>query len=438
MKFNRAYVNRLRKEFPSLQRMVNDQPAVFFDGPAGSQVPLQVIQAYEDYFTKCNANHGGLFPTSLESDDWMEAAHQVFADLLNARSKHEIVFGQNMTSLTFAISRALAQTWQAGDEIVVTRLDHDANVRPWVLAARDRGVKVHFVPFHLDDCRLDLDALERVLSSKTRLVAVGCASNATGGINPVAEIVEMARSAGAWTYLDAVHYVPHALPDVQAWGCDFLACSAYKFFGPHVGVLWGKAEHLNSLEAYKLDPAPNDLPGKWMTGTQAFEAIAAAKAAVDYLGEIGTEMVPDWIGSDSESAVIAEATSSYRSRLERAYEEIRRYESHLTMRMLDRLREIPGLKIWGISDRAKIDQRFPTFTFSLSGHRPADIAQALASQGIFVWHGNYYAMEFSRTCGLEPDGAVRIGMLHYNTEEEVDRTCDALMEIEAGSLSTKG
>ena len=290
MQLTNELIQQCRQQFPALSRMVNDAPAIFLDGPAGTQVPQRVIDAMVRYLSNCNANHGGLFPTSMESDLMLAEAHRALADLLGVEDSAEVAFGANMTSLTFALARSLARNWSAGDEIIVPRLDHDANVSPWVLAAEDAGVTVHFVGLRPDDYTLDLEELQNKLSEKTRLVAVGCASNASGGINPVQDICSWAHDAGSLVFLDAVHYAPHRLIDVPAWDCDFLACSTYKFFGPHVGVCWGRRELLEELTAYKVRPAENALPDKWMTGTQNHEGIAGALAAVNYLADLGCQL----------------------------------------------------------------------------------------------------------------------------------------------------
>ena len=281
-----------RRQFPSLARTVNGHPAVFLDGPGGSQVPERVIAAVSDYLGRTNANHGGLFATGRQSDALLDDAHRAVADLFGADDPETMIFGQNMTSLTFALSRALAKTWRPGDEIVVSRLDHDANVTPWVLAAADAGATVRHIEIHREDCTLDLDDFAAKLSPRTRLVTVGQASNAVGTINPIRVIVRQSHEAGAMVFVDAVHFAPHGLIDVARSGCDFLAASAYKFFGPHVGVLWGRRELLERLPAYKVRPAPDGLPGRWMTGTQNHEGIAGTAAAVDYLADLGRNLVP--------------------------------------------------------------------------------------------------------------------------------------------------
>jgi len=405
-----------RRQFPGLARRVGQEPAVFFDGPAGSQVPERVIDAVARYLAHTNANHDGVFPTSRESDALLAEAHRGLADFVGAEDPREVVFGANMTSLTFALSRALARAWEPGDELLVTRLAHDANVTPWVLAARDAGLSVRHVGIRPEDCTLDLADLESKLSGRTRLVAVACASNAVGTINPVPQIVEAARYAGAMVFLDAVHYAPHRLIDVEAWGCDFLVCSAYKFFGPHVGVLWGRSELLETLPAYKVRPAPDESPGRWMTGTQNHEGIAGTLAAVDYLAELGRRVDPRaW---------------SRRLALRAAFRAIAAYERELIEELLAGLSELRRVRVWGIADPKRLDERVPTVSVTHSQLTPRDLARHLADHGIFVWHGNFYALPLTTALGLEPEGLVRIGLLHYNTREEVQRLLAALGELE--------
>ncbi len=408
-----------RRQFPALARNQDGRPVVFFDGPAGSQVPSRVIDAISGYLVECNANHGGLFATSRQSDALLDRAHAALADLLGANDPDTIVFGANMTTLTLALSRALAKTWKPGDEVLVTRLDHDANVSPWVLAARDAGATVRHVDIQKEDCTLDLAQLRSLLGARTRLVAVGCASNAVGTINPVAEITRWAHEVGAEVAVDAVHYAPHALLDVTAWNCDYLVCSAYKFFGPHLGVLWGRRARLAELPAYKVRPAPDSLPGRWMTGTQSHEAIAGAWAAVEYLVDVGRAT----LGTRAAAATQREA-------LVAAWQAIAAHERALLVRLLDLLDALPAVRVWGITDRRRLDERVPTISFTHAKHRPAEVAQHLASRGIFAWHGNYYALPLTEALGLEPDGMVRVGLLHYNTSEEVDRLGAALAELE--------
>lgn len=403
-----------RQQFPALSLEVDARPAVYFDGPAGSQVPQRVIDAISNYLRSKNANHGGRFLTSIQSDAMLDEAHAAVADLLGAPDPRSTVFGANMTSLTFAFSRALARTWKPGDEVIVTRLDHDANVRPWVLAARDAGATVHFIPFRAEDCTLDLAELRSKLNGRTRLVAVGCASNAVGTINPVADICRWAHEAGAQVYLDAVHYAPHALIDVQAWGCDYLACSAYKFFGPHVGILWGRAELMAELPAYKVNPAADSLPEKWMTGTQNHECIAGVLAGIEYLAELGAQFGP---------------AASRREALTVAFRQIVGYERQLCGQLVDGLLRLKNIRVFGIVDRERFTERVPTVSITHNRLTSIELAEYLAARGIFSWHGNFYAWELSHALGQEPEGLLRLGLLHYNTADEVDRVLSALEEL---------
>jgi cysteine desulfurase family protein (TIGR01976 family) len=415
MKLTPEIVESCRAQFPGLQRVEKDQTVVFFDGPAGTQVPTCVGEAMTDYLYHRNANHHGHFSTSRESDQVLKEAHQSHADFVGADSGDEIAFGQNMTSLTFAFSRALAQTWNAGDEIIVSSLDHDANITPWTLAAEENGVTVHVVPYNDDDCSLDLEALGKLLTEKTKLVAVGCACNATGGINPVKQIAEMAHGVGAKVYLDAVHYGPHGLIDVKDWGCDFLACSDYKFFGPHLGMLWAPRATLEELAAYKVRPASNLLPTKWMTGTQSHESIVGGMACIDYIANLGR-------------TVSGDDTLDRRSALRSAFAAIVEYEKMLSVKLLEGLSNIRGIQVLGITDPARVAERFPTFSIRHDSVSPKELAMALGEKGICVWNGNFYALEFSQRMGFEPDGMVRIGLVHYNTPAEIDRLLVAIEE----------
>jgi cysteine desulfurase family protein (TIGR01976 family) len=405
---------RQRLQFPALTRTKNGEPAVFLDGPAGTQVPQRVIDAMSDYFSRCNANHGGLFDTSVESDHWLDEAHRAVADFLNTDDPDTVAFGQNMTSLTMALSRALSKTWNVGDEIVVTRLDHDANFRPWLLAAEDAGATVRIVDIDSDDCTLNLKQLYGYLNSKTRLVAVGCASNSVGTVNPIAEICQAARAVGALSFVDAVHYAPHRSIDVQKFGCDFLACSSYKFFGPHTGIQWGRRELLESLTPYKLKPAPDELPGRWMTGTQSHESIVGTMAAIDYIADIGQQL-----GSNG----------TRREQLETAFSGIQEFESTLATQLSTELERLPNIKVWGIRDSQRITERMPTISITHDRLTATEVAQRLADVGIFVWHGHYYAVELSEALGREPEGMVRLGIIHYNTSYEIDRLVAALKSL---------
>lgn len=405
-----------RNQFPALRREINGRRAVYFDGPAGSQVPQRVIDAISDYLANHNANHGGAFATSRESDAIVAEASRKLAFFLNAPDADSIVYGANMTTLTFALSRALSTRWHPGDEVLVTRLDHDANVSPWVRAAEDRGATVRHVEIHREDCTLDLDDLRNKLSSRTKLVAVGCASNAVGSRNPVKKIAKLAHSAGALVFLDAVHLAPHAAIDVQDWDCDFLACSAYKFFGPHVGILWGRRALLKTLPAYKVRPAPESLPDRWMTGTQNFECIAGVKACVEYLIDLTEQLKA--------------GGNTPRERFTHGFAQIEEHERLLGARLLEGLASLPSVRVWGITDLQRLGERVPTVSFTHRTKKPQEIAEFLGERAIFVWHGNYYALPLTETLGLEPAGMVRVGLLHYNTKEEVDQLIEALKELE--------
>jgi cysteine desulfurase family protein (TIGR01976 family) len=399
-------VGQLRRQFPSLQRQVEGRSPVYLDGPGGTQVPQGVIDAITHYLTTCNANHGGLFTTSRESDAILQSGSQAVAELLNAPSPDEVVFGQNMTSLTFHLSRSISRTLKPGDEVLVTRLDHDANVRPWVLAAQDAGATARFVDVHLEDCTLDLDDLRRHLTERTRLLAVTAASNVVGTVTDIPALARLAHSAGALIYVDAVHYAPHGPIDVQAWDCDFLACSAYKFFGPHVGILWGRRHLLEALTPYKVRPADDTLPDRWMTGTQNHEGIAGVAAAVAYLRGIAPGGVQAVMNA------------------------LRAQEKQLGRRLLAGLAERPRFKVWGITDPARLDERVPTISISASDRTPAEIATHLAAREIYTWNGNMFALELSERLGLEEKGGfLRLGLVHYNTADEVDRTLQALDEL---------
>lgn len=398
----------LRARFPSLELQIGGRPAVFFDGPAGSQVPTSVLDAMTRNLLEANANTGGTFATSRASESAMGDAHLGVAELLGAEDPDEITFGPNMTTMTLALARAMTKLWREGDEIVLSRMEHDANFTPWAQAARDCGAEVRYIDVNPDDCTLDLASLDEVLSERTRLVAVGAASNMVGTINPIAEIVERAHAVDALVFVDAVHYAPHRLMDVAAWGADFVACSAYKFFGPHVGILWGRRRLMEVLPVYKLRPAGNRIPDRWMTGTQNHEGIAGTLAAIDHLASLAT------------------SGTTRRERLVSAFGEIETYERGLSRRMIEGLGAIEGVRLWGITDPERFEERVPTLSITHARHTSEEIATRLGDQGIFVWHGNYYALPLSDALGLEPDGTVRIGLMHYNTVEEVDRLVDAV------------
>ena len=414
-------VEALRRRFPALAIEDRGRPVALFDGPGGTQVPETVIAAIGDYYRTSNANHGGPFLTSRRSDQIAHEAHQAMADMLGAADPSEIKFGANMTTLTFHVSRSIGATMRPGDEIVVTALDHEGNVGPWKAIAADRGLVVRTVDIHAADVTLDLASLDAVLSERTKLVAVGWASNAVGTINPVAEIVRRAHAAGAWTYLDAVHAAPHLPLDVRAVGTDFLACSTYKFFGPHAGVLYGRREVFDALPAYKLRPAEDHFE----TGTGNFEGLAGVTAAVDYLADVGT------------TAGGAGKEASRRERVLAGMRAIRAYELELYRHLADGLEAIPGLRLYGITDRARFDERTPTAALTLAGIAPRAVAEALADEGIAVWDGDFYATGLIERLGLaETGGVVRIGLTHYNTVAEVDRLVEALARVATAARPT--
>jgi cysteine desulfurase family protein (TIGR01976 family) len=404
----------IRSQFPALQQHQGGRPVIFFDNPGGTQCPRPVIDAMAGYLESDNANHGGAFATSVRSDAMIADARAAMADFLGASSPCEIVFGANMTSLTFSISRALGRRLSAGDEILVTRLDHDANVAPWLMLAEDRGAVIRWVDIREDDCTLDLRSLEAQLSPRTRVVAVGYASNAVGTINDVRRVVGLAKSAGAISFVDAVQYAPHGPIDAAALGCDFLACSAYKFFGPHVGALYGRLDLLESLDAYKVRPAGSRAPDKFETGTQNHEGLAGTRAAVAYLASLGD----------------AAAGASRRERVLAGMRALQAYEQGLCRRLLEGLARVPGLRIWGITEPSRLDERVPTISFTMERFTPRQIAERLAHAGIFVWSGHFYALALTTRLGLEPSGGLlRVGLAHYNTDDEVDRLIDELRAL---------
>jgi cysteine desulfurase family protein (TIGR01976 family) len=409
----------IRSQFPALSRN-----AIFFDNPAGTQVAGTVLDRMKDYLVKHNANHEGAFATSRESDALVEAARSAAADFLNAESSSEIVFGPNMTSLTFNLSRSLVRTFSPGDEIVVTRLDHDANITPWVMAAEDQGCKVRWVDFHPEDGTLNMEQMQAAITRKPVLVAIGYASNALGTINRVEKITQMAHEAGSLVYIDAVQYAPHGPIDVQKLGCDFLVCSSYKFFGPHLGLLYGKYDLLDKLTAYRVRPAPQDPPGKFETGTGNFEGICGVLGALEYI-----EWVGETFGAEHTERYAGEY-SGRRLSFKLGMSAIRSYEYELSRALLDILAETPGATVYGITDTKRLEERVPTCAFTLKGKSPRQVAEELDQANIYVWDGNYYALEVTTRLGLEDSGGmVRVGPVHYNTLEEIRKFGEALGEI---------
>jgi cysteine desulfurase family protein (TIGR01976 family) len=413
---------------------VDGHPAAFLDGPGGTQVPQRVIDAISNYLSQNNANTGGAYATSRNTDAMIAEARAAMADFLNC-SPDEVAFGPNMTALTFAMSRAIGRELKPGDEILVTRLDHDANVSPWLAMAEDRGLTVRWAEIHDEDCTLDMDDLASKINQKTKVVAVGYASNAVGTINPVREIVQLAHKVGALAYIDAVHYTPHGLIDVEALDCDFLACSTYKFFGPHMGVLFGKREHLNRIRPYKVRPNTNAIPNCWEWGTLNHECIAGITACVDYLADLGNNN-DGHVGTaalgrpSSEARSSGQAKSPRRAALETSYTLIHEHESAMTKKFIAGVKQIPGAKVYGITDPARFDQRCGTIAIRIDGHTPLELATKLGERGFFTWDGNYYALNLTEHLDVEKSGGfLRIGLVHYNTMDEVDRLLGALREI---------
>jgi cysteine desulfurase family protein (TIGR01976 family) len=411
-----------RSYFPSLQQKVAGQEAIYFDNPGGTQVAQPVIDGIVAYLQTANANTHGAFLTSQRTDALIEAARQGMADLLHAASSSEIVFGPNMTTLTFAFSRAIGKTLQPGDEIVVTVLDHDANVAPW-MALQERGIVIRKVDVHAEDVTLDMADFRAKITERTKLVAVGYASNAVGTINDITTIIGWAHEVGALTWIDAVQFAPHGPIDVQALDTDFLVCSSYKFFGPHQGILYGKAEHLERFPAYKVRPASNAAPDRWETGTQNHECLAGLVGVIDYLALLGREQTQHY--SDQYTAY-----SGRQRDLKIAMHAMMEYERGLSAQLIAGLSEIKGTTIYGITETARLNWRVPTIICNIAGHTPLELATHLGKNGIFAWDGNYYALGIMERLDLEEHGgALRLGMAHYNTPEEVNRVLDCLEQL---------
>ena len=410
-------VDAIRARFPALSLAHDGRPMAFFDGPGGTQVPDTVIDAVVRYYRESNANHGGAFPTSRASDAVVDGAYAALADLLGV-APAELTLGPNMTTLTFHLSRSIVGAMRPGDEIVVSGLDHQANIDPWVAAARDNELIVRTWEPDLADCTLRLEDLDAVLSDRTKLVAVGWASNAVGTINPIAEIARRTHAVGAWLFVDAVHAAPHLPMDARLVDADFVACSAYKFFGPHVGAVYGRAEILERLPAYKVRPADH----KFQTGTGNFEGYAGAAAAVEYIADLGSRY-----GG-------APADGSRRERVLAGMSAIRAYELDLYRHLAGRLEVIDGVRIVGLTGAEDMERRTPTAAITIEGVTPRAAAEALGEKGIAVWDGDFYATGLMERLGLAPNGVVRIGLTHYNTNAEVDRLADELAGIAASAV----
>src|SRR5690349_16828474 len=413
-------IDLVRQQFPSLNR-----PAIFLDNPAGTQISKQSLDRINRYLLECNANHEGLFETSRKSDEILHEAHVAMADFLNASRPEEIIFGNNMTTLTLHLSRSLARNLQPGDNILVTRLDHDANISPWMLVAEDKGCNLLWVDIDVEQGTLDLDDFAKALERKPKIAAFGYASNLMGTINPVKRLIRMAKEAGALVYIDAVQYAPHGPIDVQDLDCDFLVCSSYKFFGPHAGALYGRYDLLNELKAYKVRPAANDLPYKFETGTQNHEGIAGVLGAMEYFEWLGAEFGGEYANTWNEAGF-----SGRRLLYKQSMSAIREYELELSRALIGAVESVPGTRIYGVTDTNRLDERVPTVSFRLEGKDPAKVADAIGNQGLYVWNGHNYALAIVERMGLlDAGGMIRVGPVHYNTLDEIERFGEVLQQI---------
>lgn len=399
-----APVEEIREHFPALERTHNGLPVAYFDGPGGTQVPRQVVEAMSDYLFHHNANTHWAYPTSNETDEIIERSRETLGAFLNAPAD-EIVFGNNMTTLTYHLARSLGREWEAGDEIIVTELDHHANSDTWRSLERDRGMTIRVMPMDIETGQLDLNDLANLLNERTKLVAIGAASNILGTINEFEKTVALAREAGALSFVDAVHYAAHELIDVKTTGCDFLACSAYKFYGPHIGILYGRKELLEKIDFPKLRPAPDYSPERMETGTQNHEGIAGAAAAVDFLASLA-------------------AHGSKRERLATTFAEMHARQHELTVKLWNGLTAIDGVHVYGPSPEFP---RTSTVSFTVAGHNSEDVARKLAEKGIFVSDGDFYAMTVVERLGV--GGLVRAGCTCYTTDNEVDRLIAAVSSV---------
>jgi cysteine desulfurase family protein (TIGR01976 family) len=410
----------VRQQFPSL-----DRPAIFLDNPAGTQIAKQSLDRINKYLLETNANHAGMFETSRRSDEVLDEARIAMADFLNASHPEEIVFGNNMTTLTLHMSRSLARNLQAGDDILVTRMDHDANIAPWMLVAEDRGCNLLWVDFDVESGMLDLDDFARALEKKPKITAFGYASNLLGTINPVKQMTQMAKDAGALVYIDAVQYAPHGPIDVQDLNCDFLVCSSYKFFGPHAGALYGKFDLLDELKAYKVRPASDEMPFKFETGTQNHEGIAGILGALEYFEWLGRQF-----GAEQESAWKEAGFTGRKLELRKGMSAMQVYESELSKALIGIIQSVPGSHVYGITDNDRLDERVPTVSFRLEGKDPEWLANEIGKTDIYVWNGHNYALAIVERMGLlEAGGMVRVGPVHYNTLDELDKFGDVLKQV---------
>ena len=416
-------IERIRGKFPALNIKDSGVRRIYFDNPAGTQVPTEVIEAIQKCMIESNANIQGGFETSNRVDKILDEFHQSMADFLNATSSEEIIFGQNMTTLTLHISRSIGRLLSKGDEIILSRMDHDANISPWLLLAEDIGLSVKWLSFDTEKYEFDLNCLENLLSDKTKLICIGGASNLLGTINDIKSICKIAKKANALTYIDAVQLAPHVSIDVQDIDCDFLVCSAYKFFGPHQGILWGKRKLLKSLSPYKVRPATSELPGCFETGTQSHEGMAGTTAAVNYFAWIGREYAESY---QIENKYKNERTKFVHAALDYLFE----YEKILTIDLINGLQNIKNVQVQGITEKNALDRRLPTVSFSVSGLSPSRIAEGLAKENIFVWSGHSYALEVVKSLNLLDEGGVlRTGPVHYNTINEIHEFLEILDKL---------
>ena len=413
-------IKAIRQQFPALER-----PVLFLDNPAGTQISRQSLERINRYLLECNANHEGMFETSRRSDEILHEAHAAMGDFLNASYPEEIIFGNNMTTLTLHMSRSLARNLKEGDNILVTRLDHDANIAPWMLVAEDKGCNLLWVDIDVEDGTLDLEDFSRALERKPKIAAFGYASNLLGTINPVKKLTKMAKEAGALVYIDAVQFAPHGPIDVQDIGCDFLACSSYKFFGPHAGALYGKYDLLNELKAYKVRPASDELPYKFETGTQNHEGIAGVLGALEYLEWLGRQFGEDQVQAWKEAGF-----TGRRLELKKGMSAIRAHEFELSRALIEVVESVPGTRIYGVTDMDRLNERVPTVSFTLEGREPERVADELGRQGVYVWNGHNYALAVVERLGLlEAGGMIRVGPVHYNTLEEIAHFGDVFRKV---------
>ena len=405
-------IQAVRGRFPSLSATDDGKHRIYLDNPAGTQVPQSVAEAIYQTILHSNANLGGFFPTTVASGEVWQSAHEAMAEFLGADGIEEIVIGPNMTTLTYHLSRTIGRDWGPGDEVICTRMDHEGNVGPWMQIAQDKGVEVRFLRFSTDSWQVEPDELRAALSDKTKLVALSYASNLTGSINRVKELTAIAREAGALVYVDAVQFAPHGFVDVTDLGCDFLACSSYKFFGPHLGIVWGRRSVLDALTPYKLRCSTNDLPGRLETGTPQIELLAGLSATIDYF-------------ADLEST--ARSDQSRRDRIRNGFSSSTNHEVRLCWQLIEGISGIDGLQVHGITDPARMCERVPTVSFTVEGIQPRTLAKLLSEDNIFVWSGHNYAWEVVHQLGIPPeDGVLRIGIAHYNTSTEIQQTVESI------------